>query len=153
MRTTVKVEGLKELRERAKKLDARLQRRVYNRAVRAGARLVVKKAKAAVPLRTGALRRSLVHRASSKPKLGLYGVKITVKAGRKASERTAKRRGVGADYHPDAVERYYRFVELGTKYHPAKPFLEPALEGSQAEVLAAVRQELKAGLEREAGGR
>ncbi|RYD54699.1 MAG: hypothetical protein EOP83_21945, partial [Verrucomicrobiaceae bacterium] len=67
------------------------------------------------------------------------------------SSRVARRRGgKGGDYSPDAVERYYRFQELGTKHHPAQPFLKPALEGSQGAVLDAVKRELAAGLEREA---
>ena len=149
-RSTVKVEGLKELRERARKLDFKLQRKVYNRAVKAGGKLLVDKAKGAVPVRTGSVRASLVHRASSKPRLGLFGVKVTIKGGRKASPRVARRRGKGGEYYPDAVERYYRFQELGTKHHPAQPFLKPALEGSQTDVLNAVKAELAAGLEREA---
>lgn len=148
----VKVEGFKELRDRARKLDGKLQRRVYSRAVRAGGKVVVKAAKAAVPVRTGSLRGSVVQRTATKARLGFFGVKVSIKPGKKASARTAKLRGKGGEYFPDAVERYYRFQELGTKFHPAKPFLQPALEGSQSAVLAAVREELKAGLEREAAG-
>lgn len=149
-RSWIKVEGLKELRDRAKKLDVKLQRRVYGKAVRAAGKLLVEKAKGLVPSRTGSLRASVVHRASSKPRYGLFGVKVTIKAGRKASARVARRRGKGAEYHPDAVERYYRFQELGTKHHPAKPFLKPALELSQTNALNALKQEMAAGLEREA---
>jgi HK97 gp10 family phage protein len=152
MSETIKVEGLKELQARAKKLDAKLRRRVFSRAARAGGKIVVAAAKAEVPTRTGTLRASLVHRASSKPAKGLFGVKVTVKGGRKASERTAKRRkGKSGEYFPDTVERYYRFLELGTKHHPAQPFLRPALEGSKGEVLEAVKRELRGGIEAAAG--
>lgn len=155
---SIKVEGLKELKDRANRLDKRLRRKVYNRAARAGGKIVVAAAKAKVPVKTGAVRASLVYRASSSPNLGFFGVKVTIKGGRKSSERTARRRGKsfrgkqtgGGVYHPDAVERYYRFTELGTKHHPAKPFLSPALEGSRSAVLNAVKAELAAGLEREA---
>jgi HK97 gp10 family phage protein len=150
-RTTVKLDGFKELRDRARKLDGKMQRKVYSKAVRAGGKIVVDAAKAKVPVKTGAVKASLVHRASSKPREGLFGVKVTIKPGRKGSERTARRRsGKGAVYFPDAVERYYRFTELGTKHHPARPYLAPALEGSRAAVLNAVKAELAAGLEREA---
>jgi HK97 gp10 family phage protein len=147
----IKVEGFKELRNRAAKLDRRLQRKVYGAAVRAGGKVIVDAAKGKVPVRTGATRDSLVHRASSKPSQGLFGVKVTIKGGRKSSERVSRRRGgKGAEYQPDAVERYYRFQELGTKHHPAQPFLKPSIEGSQAAVLKAVKETLAAGLEREA---
>lgn len=151
MATRIEITGFKELRNRARELDARLQKRVYGAAVRAGGKVLVDAAKAAVPVRTGAVKRSLVHRASSKPSKGLFGVKVTVKGGGRSSGRVARRRGVkGKDYQPDAVERYYRFTELGTKHHPAQPYLKPALEGKAGEVLEAVKRELAAGLEREA---
>lgn len=161
MSALISITGLKELQTRANQLDKKLRRKVYNRASRAGAKLIVAAAKAKVPVKTGAVRSSLVYRASSAPNLGFFGVKITIKGGRKSSERLATRRGRsfrgkragGGKYHPDAVERYYRFTELGTKHHPAQPYLAPALEGSKTAILNAVKAELKAGLEREAGGK
>ena len=150
MATRIKITGFKELRARAAKLDQRLQRRVYGAAVRAGGKVVVEAAKAAVPVRTGSVKRSLVHRANSKPSKGLFGVKVTVKGGEKSSARVASRGGSkGKSYQPDAVERYYRFTELGTKHHPAQPYLKPALDGSAGEVLEAVKRVLGEGLERE----
>lgn len=151
-----------------------MARRVYQKAVGAGGKIVAAAAKGKVPRRTGALGGSIVHRVSSKPKAGLFGVKVTVKAGRFASERTARRKGrlIGKaervmaprksgkarkarvrhfeEYKPDAVERYYRFLETGTKYHAAKPFLAPSLSETAPAVLAAIKSELAAGLEREA---
>ncbi|MEK7952780.1 HK97-gp10 family putative phage morphogenesis protein [Luteolibacter soli] len=151
MGAEIKVEGFKELRDRALKLDKRLQRKVYGAAVRAGGKVLVDAAQGKVPVRTGSVKASLVHRASSKPSQGLFGVKVTIKGGKLASARVAHRRGgKGSEYHPDAVERYYRFQELGTKHHAAQPFLKPAIEGNQSAVLNAVKQELAAGLEREA---
>jgi len=150
MAVRIKVEGFKELRRRAEKLDARLKRKVYGQAVRAGGKIVVDAAKNQVPVRTGTVKRSLVHRASSKPSKGLFGVKIVVKGGLKASNRVAHRRGSkGKPYFPDAVERYYRFQELGTKHHPAKPFLKPALETKAQAVLQAIKTTLASGIERE----
>ncbi|QJE95208.1 HK97-gp10 family putative phage morphogenesis protein [Luteolibacter luteus] len=153
MATQIKVEGFKELRARAAKLDARLQKKVYGAAVRAGGKILVDAAKEKVPVRTGSLRKSLVHRASSKPSKGLFGVKVTIRGALKASGRVAHRGGnKGKPYYPDAVERYYRFQELGTKFHPAKPFLKPALQGRSDAVLKAVREALEEGIERQAKG-
>lgn len=154
-RSTVQVEGLAQLRRNIAKLGDGLARRVYQKAVGAGGKIVAAAAKGKVPRRTGALGGSIVHRVSSKPKAGLFGVKVTVKAGRFASERTARRKGRtrkrgGSIYKPDAVERYYRFLETGTKYHAAKPFLAPSLSETAPAVLAAIKSELAAGLEREA---
>lgn len=78
-------------------------------------------------------------------------VEVPIKGGRKSSDRIARRRmGKGAEYSPDAVERYNRFQELGTRHHLAQPFLRPSLEGSQAAGSNGVNQKLAAGTEQEA---
>ena len=153
---SVRVDGLAELRRNIAKLGDGMARRVYQKAVGAGGKVVAAAAKAQVPRRTGALGKSIAARVSSKPREELFGVKITVKAGLFSSQRTARRRGRSRKgkggsgiYKPDAVERYYRFLETGTKYHPATPFLKPSLEGSAAKVLAVIKGELAAGLARE----
>ena len=43
---------------------------------------------------------------------------------------------------------YFRFVELGTKDAPAKPFLRPALENNAQDVLDTVVDELKKALDK-----
>lgn len=146
----IKLLGMRELRNRINRLDQRMQKRIYNKAARAGGQIVVNYAKQIAPVRTRTIQRSLVQRASSKIAQGFFGVKVSVRPGRAASQRTARRRGVGREYKPDVVERYYRFQETGTKYHPAKPFLKPALQVNAGAILRAIRNELAAGLEREA---
>lgn len=148
MKTSFQITGLKKLQSRAKKLDANLRQRVYSKAVREAAKAsVLDEIRAKVPVRTGALKGSIVVRANNKPSRYLFGVKIAPR-GDYASQRTAKRRGVGAEYHPDWVARYYRFQELGTKYHAAKPFLKPGLQASAPEFLNSLRRELAEGIER-----
>lgn len=149
MSSTVQLTGMRQLRDNIAKLDKGLQRRVYNKAVKAAGKVVLGEARSRAPVRTGTVKSSIVVRSSSNPSQLLFGVKVSVKGGAKASERTARRRGVGATYHPDAVERYYRFAETGTKHHAAKPFLAPALETKQSQVLSVMKTELSAGLARE----
>lgn len=150
-KTMVRIEGLAELRKSVEKLTEGMRRRVYRGAVKAAGKVVTDAAKERVPRRTGTLAASVVARASSKPALGLFGVKVTVRGGKDASGRVAHRKGnQGKAYKPDAVERYYRFQETGTKHHAAQPFLKPALEGSAGQVLEVLKRELGAGIEREA---
>jgi|GEM_PF-6622355 len=142
------VKGLKELAKRANRLDAALRRKVYNRAMKEGGQVIKAKANSLVPVKTGTTKRSLVVRSSTKASKGLYGIKITVRGPALASQRVAHRKGnKSKEYHPDAVERYYRFQELGTKYHRAKPFLKPALESAAPAALEAVKEALAAGIE------
>ena len=54
--------------------------------------------------------------------------RITVRPGVFLTRRIAKSKKSGRRYHPDEASRFFRFLELGTKYTPAKPFLGPAEE-------------------------
>lgn len=148
MSRTVHVEGLRELRKSMDRLETKLQKRIYQKAAGKAGRLVVQAAKAKVPRNTGTLARSVSARVSSKPRQGLFGVKVSVRGGLFASNRTANRKGrQGKDYKPDAVERYYRFVETGTKYHPAQAFLLPSLEDQRGPILEVFKREIAAGIE------
>lgn len=140
--------GLPELQRRARRLDERLRRRVYNRAVKDAGKGIAEDARSRAPFRTGGIKRHVVVRSSSKPSRFLFGVKVTVSRGL-SSSRTARRRGRGASYHPDAVDRYYRFQELGTMHHPAKAFLLPAIKANSGQVMNTLRRSLSAALERE----
>lgn len=144
----IEVTGLRELQRRARSLNEKLERRSYAKAVRAASKPVLSRAVLMAPGRTGTLKRSIKARTSSKPSRYLFGMKLTVIGGTFSSDKTARRRGVGASYRPDEAVRYYRFQELGTKYHPAKPFLEPALEASASDFLNTLRRELAAEIER-----
>jgi HK97 gp10 family phage protein len=146
--TKITISGMRELQRRARSLNHKLERRSYSKAVRAASKPVLSRAILMAPGRTGTLKRSIKARSASKPSRYLYGMKLTVIGGKFASDRTAKRRGVGNAYRPDEAVRYYRFQELGTKYHPAQPFLEPALEASASEFLNTLRRELAAEIER-----
>jgi HK97 gp10 family phage protein len=149
-RTQTTVTGFRELQKNIDALTTGMQKRIYQKAANAGGKIVKTAAAAAVPIRTGTLRKAITHRVNSKPARGLFGVKITVRGGSFASDRTAHRKGnLSRPYKPDAVERYYRFLETGTKYHPAKPFLLPSLESSATAVLNAFKDALRTGLDAE----
>lgn len=55
----VKVEGLKELNDRLTQLPNKLAKKVINKAMRAGARIIRDRAKALAPVRTGAIKRNI----------------------------------------------------------------------------------------------
>ena len=48
----------------------------------------------------------------------------------------------------DTTPFYFRFVELGTKNAPAKPFLRPALENNAEHVLTVLADELRKALDK-----
>lgn len=60
-------------------------------------------------------------------------VRKRLKSGRK-SKRT---------YQPDETVRFYRFLELGTKFHAAKPFMVPAIVSFRASGLTTFNDHFK----------
>jgi len=134
----------KEFLAAAKKLPAKMERKVYRGAVSRSATPILKKARSLTTSQT--VRKALTKRARNKARDGYFSSIITVKSGVFRSKRTARRRGKGAVYSPDEAIRYYRFLELGTKYHAARPFLKPALDSSEGEVESKLRNELWRGI-------
>lgn len=66
----------------------------------------------------------------------------------KGSEVVAKVGIKGGAKKNDSTPYYFRFVELGTKDTPAKPFLRPALENNAEKIFATVLEELKKALDK-----
>ena len=104
------IKGLEQLAKNRKLLAKSFERNTIRTALRNAAKPVVAKAKAGVPVRTGALKRSI--RASVKiDRAGLGTARI----------------GFGRD------QFYGGFFELGTSQQAAQPFLRPALDDAESE--------------------
>lgn len=143
MEITSKVEGLRDLQKGLKSLGGTVERKISRSVVGKAGTILLKEARAKAPLgRTGALKRALTKRAKHRAKDDYYSTRIGVKSGVFGSHREAKRRGKGASYKPDEAVRYFRFLELGTKYHAAKPFLAVTIETKGDEVVKFLSSEL-----------
>lgn len=129
---TVTLTGLKELDRAVKKLPKGMQRRVLNNALRAGGRVIQKKAKALVPVKTGTLKRSIVVR-TGKAKQGAATVFVTTTSGK--GEKN------------DAW--YSHIVEFGGKRVRKQPFLRPAFDETHKEQLDAMGEALAQGIIKE----
>jgi HK97 gp10 family phage protein len=123
------VTGVKELDAQLKLVEANVGRKAGRKATREGAKIVAADAKRLVAHDTGLLESSIKVRALKK-------------------QRTRFGHGVamGAEYVAEGLPHYGRFVELGTKYMDADPFLRPALYGNANEVHQTFRQVLGAEL-------
>lgn len=148
MAIKIHIDGLADLQKSINKLEAKLQKRVYREATKAAGDIIVRAAKSSAPKSSGALASALVHRVSSKPSKGFFGIKVSVKGGKFRSQRTALRRKGRQQYKPDAVDRYYRFVERKTKHNRAQPFLLPSLEGQKSEIIREIKSALAAAIEK-----
>lgn len=124
----IKLEGGERLEAALKDLGGKVAGRLGTNAVRAGARVISNEAKDRVPVKTGALRRSI----------RVFDDRAAVRANLK--ERTAF---VGTRLF------YGKFVELGTAHSSAKPFLRPAMDESGDSAVDKLADNLGDGIERE----
>lgn len=130
------IEGLAELSKRMKTLAPKLQKKYMGQATGAAATVVVNAARAAAPVRTGRLKKSITKR-KLKARQSKFDAGYIVGWMRGGSRE-------------DKTGAYYaHFVEFGTRYQAAQPHLGPALEGNRTRAMAAMAAKIKQGLAKE----
>ena len=126
MSLTFKVEGLDALDRAVRKLPKNVQKRVLKGALRAGGRVIAKDAKQRVPKKSGELKKS-----------------ISVQAGKNQQDGAT----VFVATRPKAF--YSHMIEFGTSKMPARPFLRPAFDATQQEVIKKIGEALAKGILKE----
>jgi len=109
----IKVEGLEQVRDALARAPSTLKT-VVQKVAEEEAPKIVERAKQIVPVRTGALRNSIYYRIT-----GFLGFEV------------------GASMH------YAGFVEYGTRYMRARPYLRPALEEKLPDVVDKIGETLE----------
>lgn len=145
MANQVRVEGLRELNANLKRLTDKVQRRVLNRAVNAGARVIRDEAKQNAPVDTGKLKRNIITAKRRAPK-GQAEYVVTVRG---ISQRTGNSDNSMKTNDPKNAF-YARFIEFGTSKVSRAQFLAPAFESKKHEAMAAIKKALGEGIEKEA---
>lgn len=125
--------GVPELHRALKDFDVSVHKKVIRYAVRQAAKPVLDAARRLVPVRTGALKRSLRIRALRRQrKRTSIGVQVVT----------------GRDFFKG--DTYYGgMVEFGTRHMAPRPFLRPARDQAKDQAIAAFRSALLPGLQRE----
>ncbi len=126
--------GLEAIERTAKK------RAITLKAIKAGAKLVQRAAKAKVVKRSGALKQSI----GTKAQKGRKGKTLALAV-------VGARTKVVQQYKGRSVRpaKYAHLVERGTARAAAKPFLKPALDGQKGQVSRAVLDTLAAEVKKE----
>lgn len=141
---TVDIKGLKELDQFLKSLPEQIQRKALAQANLAGAAVIREEAKLRAPVRSDA-RAMRVGKNSTKATLpGFLRASIRAWRLKKGSTSTVSH-AVGV-----SGKAYYgKFIEFGTKYIAARPFLRPALDAAYLRAIEAVGKVLKVKIEKE----
>lgn len=136
MEIKTRIRGLRELDAVLRKLGPEIASKVGDQAARAGAKVVVDDARQRVPVRSGALRESIV-----------------VVGGRQAQRlkttATQEANRVAVVTFKKPHSRRAHLTEFGTRHSAAKPFLRPALDGNQNAVLQKMADAMRRGVLRE----
>jgi HK97 gp10 family phage protein len=153
--SNIRVTGLQDLRQAMLQLPRRLDRRVLNAALMAGAREVVSDAQSRAPiLRTpdprrmpGTVRRNIRARPVRPTPGNTASVIIGVRQlsrqsiiAFKTQQFARGKRGRSTDNPNDPF--YWRFLEFGTSKMAARPFLRPAFAARRIQALEVFRVRL-----------
>lgn len=139
---TAKVEGLRELDQELRALGPRLARGGLRSAVNAGAQVIKKAAQSLAPVRTGRLSRKAIYVRRAKELSSSFSQSyvVAVRTGRKQAKK-------------DRDAYYWWFLEFGTRFVAAMPFMRPAFEGKKNEAFSAIRGKLANWIARNAGNK
>lgn len=171
----VKIHGLKELDAALKQFPEQLQKLALTQAVRAGADVVVRGAKARAPVaekphffypyvsrgkralltgfQGGRIKASARATAGEKGRVEIQPglIRRSIRAWRVKSESATVMFRVGPRKKGKGYENdpwYWRFLEYGTKYAAARPFLRPAFDEGKFAVIMAMKMQLEASIDR-----
>lgn len=150
------VQGLAQLSALLKALPEKLAQKHLRAAVAAGAKLIRNDARSRSPVSSGpkakgapasgTLKKSIIMKSiPEKSHLERQTFYVLAKRGKKLQKVTRRRKGKSTTVNLDAY--YWRFVEFGTKYMAAQPFMRPAFEMQKKAAVDAIAARLKSGLE------
>jgi len=126
MRIRVEIKGSKELQNALKKIPKNATRRSLAKAAKAGAEPILRSAKQKAPVDTGRLRDSL---RSTFAYQSSRAVRVQV-----ASSLKPKK----GSWHS-----YDYYQEFGTSFHPAQPFMRPAVDEQHENAVEQTRKTME----------
>lgn len=141
MKIITKIDGLAALDQALAQLPQKIRGRPLRAAVSAGARVVQKEARARVPVETGLVR----------DRIRVMGMKQAQSNARAESVVGVRRSSKSKKTKDKATDPFYwRFIEFGTKFKPARSFLRAAFEAKRDEAVAVIKERLAKRIEVEA---
>lgn len=156
MPTLVRVDGLAELERRLLSLGEEYGYKAaispVRAALRQGANVIQKAAKAKVAVKSGTLRDNIIVTSQgARPAAGMIDMKVTIRAKAKGYKDNARNRRsgkVGGAYQNYGPLFYARFLEFGTSHQMRQQFMTPAFEENKEAVLPIIRDQLAAAIDK-----
>jgi HK97 gp10 family phage protein len=136
----VTITGLKELQTALRQLPKELQGKVLTAALRDGARIVINDAKVRAPKATEP---HFVGKGKELVQPGNIARNIMVRKVKDTDNTATVSVGIRAKGKAGKNAFYWRFLEFGTKFISARPFMRPAFESKKHEVAEAIKTALR----------
>jgi HK97 gp10 family phage protein len=137
----IDIKGINAVKKTLEKLPEELRKSSQSAVLRAGGKPILKREKSKVPVADGLLKKSLGIMLVGK---GIKSaVKIGVRKGYKGrslgfkESKRGKTKGQMTERFQDP-SNYSHLVEFGTSHSAAKPFIRPAIDEAQGEVIDAM---------------
>lgn len=133
-RTTVRVEGLRELGEAMRELGTEVSEKIAHAMVSKAARMVRDEAKKAAPVRTGFMKQNIIVKKMRKSETDLtseYRMGVRKYKVKYADTRFNVRKGRAGTYYGVDDAYYWRYLEFGTVKMAPRPFIRPAFENNR----------------------
>jgi HK97 gp10 family phage protein len=158
MPDSFKIEGLKELEAGLEQFKRSTQRGILERALKRAAKPVVDEAKAAAPVRTGALKKSIstkvirsnAGKAAFAKAMGSGASREEAGLAARDANRAARGQGASALVRVQATAPHAIFAEFGTRHSPAHPFMGPAFQHGGSTVPKSIAADIKIEMEKSA---
>ncbi len=134
---TIKVEGLAELERKMHELGPKIAEKALRSALNAAAQVIKKDAQQRAPVDTGRLanRAILVKRTKENASRTKEAYIVGVRQGRKEQKK-------------DRDAFYWWYLEFGTKYIAAHPFIVPAFVAKKQEAFDRFKQKLRENIQK-----
>lgn len=128
---SVEIQGLAELDRKLRQFGPRLARNGLRAAVNAGAQVIKKDARNRAPVDTGRLSKKAIYvkRIREEVTFTREAYAVGVRFGKREQQK-------------DRDAFYWRWIEFGTKFKAARPFIRPAFESKKFEALQRIKEKL-----------
>lgn len=148
MEAEINVAQFDAIMKRLTQLGPQLQKGAIRRAGTKAMRIVRDAARNSAPVRSGKLRKEIVTRNNARRgrQIGGAVIQVGVRGGAKQyqdNSRNRRMQRVGQSYEGGGNVFYWRFLEFGTKYIRARPFMRPALANNVTAVTDTFANELE----------
>lgn len=152
--TELRVDGLDEMIGKFKTLPEQIRTVAVKKGLKQAGILIRDDARNRAPSKTGELKKHIISVTSRKKDKYIVSRSIIVKkfrqVGDKAANKMSQTHNIREKNGKKRVDVYYaHFVEYGTKYFPARPFMRPALEANKFSTQILINAEVEKLLEEE----